>query len=426
MTATERAHSPTPEDLMAFVDGELLEHARAEIEAHLGDCAQCRAVVDDLRGVSLEMTQWDVADAPVTLRAPRVRRTTGWTLPAFSWRPSYVAMSVSVVAVTAVLVFGTREAAPKRSRAFERPVVAKAADQISTVNGALDGHLDNNSAVDRFGGGDGGRGARPSQGQFMERAKALPPPPSSLALTPLPVAATVPAPRQPSVIRTATLRLVASDFSDARNRVEGIVAQDGGFLDQITVNGAPGAAQTLTGSLRVPSASLADALNRLRQLGQVTEDTQGSEDVTDQLVDLETRLANARATEQRLNDILRNRTGKLSDVLDVEQAISRVRLEIEQMNAQRLNTSRRVVYATITLEIDEIRKAGLEAGPLSMTTRLRVAAADGLEAALETVVDAVLFGLRAGPAMVLWLTAGVFVWALGRRLFRLRTNAPRP
>jgi hypothetical protein len=193
------------------------------------------------------------------------------------------------------------------------------------------------------------------------------------------------------------------------------VTQTGGFLDQITVKGAPGAARTLNGSLRVPAARLGDALTRLRQLGQVTEDSQGSQDVTDQLVDLDTRLANARATEQRLNEILKNRTGKLSDVLQVEQQISRVRLEIEQMDAQRVNTGRQVTYATIALEINEIRKAGLETGPLSLTTRLRVAAADGLESALESVVSAVLFALRAGPSAALWVGAAAGVWFVTRR-----------
>jgi hypothetical protein len=236
----------------------------------------------------------------------------------------------------------------------------------------------------------------------------------SAATPPTGVPAKAAVPRQPSVIRTATLRLVAKDFDAARASVEAIVAQAGGFLDQVTVNSAAGTARTLTGTVRVPANRLTNALVRLRQLGQVTEDTQGSEDVTDQIVDLDARLANARATEKRLTDILQNRTGKLSDVLDVERELARVRLEIERMDAERVNLGRRVSYATITLEIGEERKVGLEAGPLSLGTRLRVAAADGVEAALESVVAAVLFVLRAGPATIIWVSVGAFVWLLGR------------
>jgi hypothetical protein len=77
-----------------------------------------------------------------------------------------------------------------------------------------------------------------------------------------------------------------------------------------------------------------------------------------------------------------------------------------------------VTYATITLNIAEERKAGLDAGPLSLATRIRIAAADGLESALESVAWTVLFLLRAGPTVVLWAMAAGIAWSLGRRIRR--------
>jgi uncharacterized protein DUF4349 len=49
------------------------------------------------------------------------------------------------------------------------------------------------------------------------------------------------------------------------------------------------------------------------------------------VVDIEARLANGRNTEKRLGEVLRNRTGKVSDVLEVEREIARVREEIERL-----------------------------------------------------------------------------------------------
>ena len=186
----------------------------------------------------------------------------------------------------------------------------------------------------------------------------------------------------PMVIRTATLRIVAKEFGGVRAAVEGIVSQAGGFVDQMTVTGDNAAARELRGTLRVPGGRMAATLASLRGIGQVVEDTQGSEDVTDQLVDLDARLASGRATEKRLTELLANRTGKLSDVLEVEREITRVRLDIERLDAEKTNMGRRVSYATIAITVAEERKEGL-AGPLSFATRLRVAAADGLESALE-------------------------------------------
>ena len=217
------------------------------------------------------------------------------------------------------------------------------------------------------------------------------------------------------VIRTATLRIVVKEFGDVRATVEGIVSQFGGFVDQLTVNGDSATARSLTGSLRVPADRMSAALDRLRQIGQVVEDTQGSEDVTDQIVDLDARLASARATEQRLTDLLKNRTGRLSDVLSVERELARVRLDIERLDAERTNTTRRVTYATIAVQITEERKQGLETGALSLSTRLRVAAADGMAAAIESLVGTGLFILRAGPSLLLWGIVAVGAWLALRR-----------
>jgi len=65
------------------------------------------------------------------------------------------------------------------------------------------------------------------------------------------------------------------------------------------------------------------------------------------------RLKNSRATEQRLVDILRQRPGKVSEVLEVEQEIARVRGEIEQMEADRKSLETRVQFATVKLQVNE-------------------------------------------------------------------------
>ena len=71
-------------------------------------------------------------------------------------------------------------------------------------------------------------------------------------------------------------------------------------------------------------------------------------------------------------------------MLEVERELTRVRLDIERLDAEKTNIGRRVTYATIDVTISEERKAGLD-GPLSLATRIRIAAADGLESALESV-----------------------------------------
>ena len=228
----------------------------------------------------------------------------------------------------------------------------------------------------------------------------------------------------PAVIRTATLQLIAKDFNHARSAVEVILDSSGGFADQLALSADPGSARVLRGTVRVPGTRLTDALTRLRALGEVTQDQQSAQDVADQLVDLDARLKSARATEQRLIDLLKNRTGKLRDVLEVEQQITRVRLDIERLDAEKTNMNRRVAYATIDLTISEARKAGLDPGPLPLLTQLRVAAADGLQTVVDTTVGISLFALRAGPSLMLWGIVATALWIAGRRVVRIRTGSP--
>jgi Sigma-70 region 2 len=91
-------------------------------------------------------------------------------------------------------------------------------------------------------------------------------------------------------------------------------------------------------------------------------------------------------------------------------------------SAEKTNTARRVTYATITLNIAEERKAGLDASPLSLATRIRIAAADGLESALESVAWTVLFLLRAGPTLILWSVVVAVVWLVLRRRVAIRDS----
>jgi hypothetical protein len=221
-----------------------------------------------------------------------------------------------------------------------------------------------------------------------------------------------------ALIRTAALQMVAKDFGTVRASVERIVEAASGFADQMSVSADPGSARVLHATLRVPGDRLNDTLTRLRALGQVTQDQQGAQDVSDQLVDLDARLKNARATEQRLTDILRQRTGKLSDVLEVEQEVARVRLEIEQLDAQKTNMTRRVAYAAIDLTVSEARKAGLDPGPLPLVTQVRVAFADGLQNVVDTLVGLMLFALRAGPTLGLWGLAAGIGWVAVKRVRR--------
>ena len=409
MPADEQIHTPTPEEIMEYLDGEGTDAARATIGTHLAGCAACQAIAAEQRGLSENAQAWTVHGAPDSLQPPADTRGRVVQRRVGAWRRPRVIVA-ALTAAAAVLVAFSFVARNARE-------VPEAVDAFSS--GGADAEIDRVAGLQQAGRGmgRGGGGGRGVVGGVVGGLPSAPPPPRAVSAGPVTMPESLAGPRAPAVIRTATLRIVAKDFGGVRATVEGIVSQAAGFVDQMTVTGDNAAARELRGTLRVPGDKMADTLARLRQIGQVVEDTQGSQDVTDQIVDLDARMNSARATEKRLTELLANRTGKLSDVLEVERELTRVRLDIERLDAEKTNVGRRVTYATIDVTISEERKAGL-VGPLSLATRIRIAAADGLESALESVTLTMLFVLRAGPTLVLWSLAAGIAWLFGRRVLK--------
>lgn len=409
MPAADTIHSPSPEEVMEYLDGEGTAASRAAIEAHLVTCTTCREVVSGQREISARTTAWTVDEAPLSLKVPASPRAPARIL---ALRPSRAVLGAMAVAAAVLLVVALWEPS------FKRPIPEESMSRAE-VPRAVTPQPEISVLADRASALESAR-APSSQAMASPSLDSIASPGAGGgALRPMAEALVS---RRPMVIRTAGLNVVAKEFSGIRPAVEAIVAEAGGFIDDLTVTGDGGAARQLRGTLRIPGDRMAAVLERLRRLGQVVEDTQGAQDVTDQIVDLDARMLSSRATERRLIELLRTRTGKLTDVLEVERELTRVRLEIERLDAEKTNLDRRVSYGTIAITISEERKAGLAPGPLSLATRVRIAAADGLEAALETIVSAVLLVLRVGPMLIVWLPIAAATWFIARAWALRRTR----
>jgi hypothetical protein len=206
------------------------------------------------------------------------------------------------------------------------------------------------------------------------------------------------------VIRTADLAVIVKndEFEKARAAIDEILKRHHGHVGGLNVTNPSGSARSLNGTLRIPSNRLDAALADLKGLGRVEKESQGGEEVTQQYVDLQARLANAKHTEQRLTEILRQRTGKLSDVLAVEMQISRVRGEIEQMEAQRKTMKNQVDFATLNLTVTEDYKKELSVAPPSTGTQFSNAAVDGYRGLVDGIIAVLLWLLSVGPTLLLW------------------------
>lgn len=401
---------------MAYLDGELTAERAAATAAHLGGCAECQALAAELRGVSAKVGTWEVRQvAPVlpaaitaALEEQRpVRTAKGPTLQRDlkDWlRLHWARAAWAGAAATAVVLIAASVLVPnlQRNRSMADLAALKAGDRMSA---SLTSRREMTSQPPPPpppppSASPAGGVIRDKQYDRLEQFAKLQQSPERGGK--LATAEEAPVVLGPMIIRTAQLSLITKEFDKARANVEAILKRHRGYVGEMKVGSAAGSGRTLTAMLRVPSDQLDATMAEMKALGRVDSESQNGQDVTSQYVDLEARLANARNTSQRLTDLLRNRTGKLSDVLEVEQELDRVRGEIEQMEAERKTMGNQVAFATLNATITEEYQSQLQVVPPSTATRLGNAAIEGYRSMVEGVVGMAVFLLSSIPTLLIW------------------------
>jgi len=172
------------------------------------------------------------------------------------------------------------------------------------------------------------------------------------------------------IIKTKFLSLETKDLKKIYTKVENITSKYKGFVISSSINSngyiiAPrpiektiqNETETLFGTivLKVPVKNLEKAVKELKELGSLKSEQESSEEVTEQHIDLSARLRNLKRQEERYLEILSS-AKTVEDMLKVEEQLSRVREEIESMEAQVDYLEKSAVMATITLELFEPSK----------------------------------------------------------------------
>lgn len=220
------------------------------------------------------------------------------------------------------------------------------------------------------------------------------------------------------IITNSSLELRVDDVGSAVASLRAAVLANQGEIAELQLSGgdigeAPlgeGAPVRMSPSfasviIRVPATKLEALTKSLGKLGTVVSQTESSSDVTEQAVDMEARLRNLRAEEDRLRSFL-ERTNKVSELLAVERELARVRGDIESMDAQLTYLNRQVAKATLSVTLSE---PGSVTGTESPWYRLREAFAQGVQGAIQIVEMLVTLVVSIVPLVVVF---GGLAWAL--------------
>jgi hypothetical protein len=160
-----------------------------------------------------------------------------------------------------------------------------------------------------------------------------------------------------AIIKTGRVRIEVDNATATRAHLESRVTELGGYVSASDSTRHQENNETwLEGYvvLRVPSENFSTMKAAAGEDATVLSEQEETEDVTDQLVDLNARLENLRAERDQLRSLY-NRSNSTEDVLAVQERLSDVQGEIERLEAQKRSLEDRVAFSTLRVEYEEPR-----------------------------------------------------------------------
>ncbi|NOY75268.1 MAG: DUF4349 domain-containing protein [Kiritimatiellaeota bacterium] len=112
-------------------------------------------------------------------------------------------------------------------------------------------------------------------------------------------------------------------------------------------------------TLRVPSPKLKATMAKIAEIGSVTSRRISSRDVTEQYIDVKSRLKNKIVLRDRLRKLL-DKAKSVPDILAIEKELNRVQSDIDSMRALMKALNGKIEFAKLNVYI----KRGKILGPL--------------------------------------------------------------
>ncbi|MFE5847659.1 DUF4349 domain-containing protein [Streptomyces niveus] len=228
------------------------------------------------------------------------------------------------------------------------------------------------------------------------------------------------------VIRTATLSVEVKSVTKALAEARSVALGAGGVIEDETTERVDDSYITSHVVLRVPEAEYDSVLTELAGTGKLLSRTANAKDVTEQVVDVNSRIATQRASVNRVRKLM-DQAQDITDVVALESQLNTRQAELESLLAKQASLADRTTMATVTLDLSERakeEKADEDDGPGFLD-----ALGGGWDAFVSVlrwivvVLAAILpFVVALAVLFVLWRVFGVRLTALRAR----RTPAVEP
>jgi len=228
------------------------------------------------------------------------------------------------------------------------------------------------------------------------------------------------------IVYSVEMSIVVENTQTALDAIEQLTGAVGGYVVSAKTTQYEGGAHGNV-VIRVPATALDDVLAQLEAFAlEVRSQSKTGSDVTEEYVDLESRVKVLEAAEQELLELYQTRQadGEVSDILEVYRQLAAFREEIESLTGrmQYLAESAAMAKVTITLTPDALARP-VQIGRWHPGGTAREAV-EVLASSLQFLADLLIWG--AILVLPLALLVGGAIFAIGRLIHRRRRRAQSP
>jgi len=149
------------------------------------------------------------------------------------------------------------------------------------------------------------------------------------------------------IVRTGSLELEVADVAKALAGGRDAIRSVGGYIGA-SQQQRSGDETIATVTYRIPVARWEETLASMRSLGTVVGEKTDAVEVTAQIVDLEARIRNLKASEVALVGYA-EKAPRVSDLLEIQSRLTDTRGEIERLTAQQANLQNQAALATLSV-----------------------------------------------------------------------------
>jgi len=216
------------------------------------------------------------------------------------------------------------------------------------------------------------------------------------------------------IVMTVDVDVRAKDVEAAARKLRAETEAAGGYVEHGTLSGDSDDRRA-TYDVRVPKSELASIRRTIADLGHVESENEKADDVTEQHADTDARLRNAQTHEKRLLEVMANRAGTVSELVETEKELARVREEVEKLDAEKRTLDAKIAMASVHVSITRDAPSVFETPGKSIAH----AFVAGLHGARALFVGAAVVLAASAPTLVPILVLALACLWLVRRI-RLR------